>query len=194
MLFPDYNETRVIYHIIELTDLKKTLKAGINFDDKETYKTKYDGFHELIDEQKPHYIPSWVIRSRAIFASINYPKNHKFHSHSVVLSIKIDEEKCWVANENCANQIYEPYILQNVEDFQACKKYLDIKGKNLLKSYWETSLSFKENLKARVDLIEGYDAEVLIMHEIDPKDISIEYIISDHRMLKVDEWKRIFCL
>ncbi|QZY54062.1 hypothetical protein [Crassaminicella profunda] len=193
MIFPDYKEKGVIYHIISLMDLKKTLKLGIVFDDKVTYKTKYDGFHQLIDEQKPECIPHWVIRTKSIFASMNYPKNHKFHSHSAVLAIKINEDRCWIANENCANQIYEPYILQNIQKLQKCKGYLDTKGKELLREYWETSLSFKENLKARVDKKEGYDAEVLVMHTIEPKDIQLKYIVSDHRMLSVEDWKKIFC-
>ncbi|QEK12963.1 hypothetical protein FQB35_11880 [Crassaminicella thermophila] len=193
MIFQDYEKTGVIYHIISLPDLKKALKYGIAFDDKVTYKTKYDGFHQLIDAQKPDWIPSWVIRSKSIFASINYPKNHKFHSHSAVLSIKIDPKRCWVANENYANQIYEPYMLQNVEEFYECKDYLKKEGKMLLKKYWETSLSFEENLKVRMDKIDGYDAEVLINHTIAPEDIEIKYIVSDHRMLNVEEWKKIFC-
>ncbi|MCT4620598.1 MAG: hypothetical protein N4A62_14570 [Marinisporobacter sp.] len=193
MIFPDYKETGVIYHIISLIDLKKTLREGITFDDKVTYKTKYDGFHQLIEQEKNDHIPEWVIRSKAIFASMNYPKNHKFHSHSAVLAIKINPHQCWIANENYANETYEPYTLQNIHTFEKCKDYLDTKGKELLKEYWETSLSFKENLKVRMDKKEGYDAEVLVMHKINPKDIRLEYIVSDHRMLKVEEWKKIFC-
>ncbi|TCO69859.1 hypothetical protein [Marinisporobacter balticus] len=194
MLFLDYGQTGVIYHIISLTDLKKTLRTGIVFDDKVTYKTKYDGFHQCIDKQKSDAVPNWVIRSRAIFASMNYPKTHKFHSHSAILSIKINPKKCWIANENCANEIYEPYILRNIKGFEACSHYLETKGKRLLKKYWETSLSFEENLKVRIDKKKGYDAEVLVNHSIKPEDIRIEYILSDHRILCVEEWKKIFCV
>lgn len=194
VLFSDYQKKGVIYHIISLTDLKKTLKEGITFDDKITYKTKYDGFHQFIDQKKPDWIPNWIIRSKTIFASMNYTKNHKFHSHSAILAIKINPKRCWIANENCANQIYEPYILQNIEGFQKCERYLNTKGRDLLTKYWETSLSFKDNLKVRMDQSDGYDAEVLVMHDIKPTDINVEYIVSDHRMLRVDEWKKIFCL
>ncbi|WP_129595978.1 hypothetical protein [Anaerophilus nitritogenes] len=193
MFFEDYTNTKVLYHIISLIDLKRVLQRGIHFDDKITYQTKYDGFHEIIDNEKPEYIPKWVIRNKSIFASMNYSKNHYFHSHSAVLSIQVNPKKCWVANENYANEFYEPFVLQHIKDFEGCKKYIQNEGKKLLKKYWETSLSFEENLKARKDKTKGYDAEVLILHSIEPKDIEIEYIVSDHKMMTIKEWKNTFC-
>jgi len=194
MLFLDYTETGVVYHIVSITDLEKTLREGISYNDKVTYKTKYYEFHHLIENQKPPWIPNWVLRSKAIFASMNFPQCHKFHSHSAVLAIKINEDRCWIANENCANEIYEPFILQNIEEFSRCNSYLKTEGRMLLKKYWETSLSFKDNLKRRMDEVKNYDVEVLVFHEISPKDIKIMYIISDHKMMTVEEWKERFCV
>lgn len=192
MIFQGYEKTGVIYHIVSLVDLRKTLKNGIVYDDKITYKSKYDEFHKLIDEQKPGWVPDWVVRGQSIFASMNYPKEHKFHSHSAILAIKINPEKCWVANENRANQIYEPFILQHIETFKKCTGYLDTKGKESLKEYWETSLSFKDYIKTPGKM-DGYDVEVLVNHSIKAEDIEIKYIISDHRMMNVEEWKKVFC-
>jgi hypothetical protein len=70
---------------------------------------------------------------------------------------------------------------------------LQSKGKEILKKYWQTSLSFKENMEKRYDMTEGYDSEVLILHDIKPKDIDILYIISDHSMLTEDQWRKHFC-
>ena len=193
MLFPDYENTGVIYHIVSITDLQQTMAEGINYDDKVTYKTKYYDFHQFIDDSKPQWVPPWVIRRKAIFASLNFHEWHKFHSHSALLAIKIDKEKCWIANENCANQVYEPFILQNLTLFEKCKNYLHTEGKELLRKYWDTSLSFLDNLERRLDRIKGYDAEVLVCHNIKPQDIEIRYIISDHRRLRVEEWKQRFC-
>ncbi|MBF8984360.1 hypothetical protein IZY60_12500 [Lutibacter sp. B2] len=192
MIFPDYEKTGVVYHVIHITDLKKTLQNGIKYDDKFTYKANYDGFHELIDKYRPLEIPNFVIRNKSIFASMNFPKKHAFHSHSAILAIKISNDQCWIANENYANQIYEPFELQNIEEFSKCKKYLDTKGIELLEKYWHTSLSFNENLKKRKDQEKGYDAEILITHTIPPEDIEVLFIISDHRMLSVKEWKKTF--
>jgi len=193
MIFPDYQETGCVYHIISLTDLKKTLEEGIAYDDKVTYHTKYNGFHEWIDGLKPAWIPDWVNRRKAIFASMNYRKSHPFHSHTAILAVRIQPERCWVANENYVNQNYEPFLLQHIEEFRSCRNYLEKEGAQLLKKYWETSLSFEENLKVRVDKQEGFDAEILIFHPIQPKDIRVMYIISDHRMMTVEEWKKRFC-
>ncbi len=194
MLFSDYTETGVIYHIVSITDLDYVLKNGISYNDKVTYKTKYYEFHKCIEKEKPLGLPLWVIRTQGIFASMNFPKDHKFHSHSAILGVRINEERCWVANENCANEIYEPFVLQRIEEFSTCSDYLNSEGKELLKTYWNTSLSFKENLKKRLDKVKGYDGEVLIFHDINPEDIKIEYIISDHRMMTIEEWKERFCV
>ncbi|MDK2918171.1 MAG: hypothetical protein PWQ37_904 [Candidatus Petromonas sp.] len=193
MLFPDYTETKTVYHIISIIDLDKTLKYGIKFNDKKTYKSKYYEFHDFIDKHKSENIPPWVIRKKAIFGSLNFSKDHSFHSHTAILGIKVDPDRCWIANENLANHIYEPFILQDVEGYKKCRDYLQSKGKEILKKYWQTSLSFKENMEKRYDMTEGYDSEVLILHDIKPKDIDILYIISDHSMLTEDQWRKHFC-
>lgn len=193
MFFDDYFKTGKIYHIAPINDLEKILSDGIKYDDKATYEEKYYNFHCFIDSLKPEYIPSWVKRKEAIFATKNYRKEPNFCSHSVVMALKIDSSKCWVANESRANQIYEPFILQEVDFLKGAKEYMKIEGKKVIEEYWQTSLSFEENLKKRMDLREGYDAEVLIFHDIEPKDIEILYIVSDHRVMEFNEWEKVFC-
>lgn len=194
MFFSDYINTNTIYHIISIIDLDRALKYGIGYDDKRTYDSKYYEFHDYIDKYKNENVPDWVIRKKAIFGSLNFAKDHKFHSHTALLGIRIDPKMCWIANENLANQIYEPFILQSVDEYSKSKKYLVNEGNGLLNKYWETSCSFNENLKIRVDNQKGYDAEVLIFHHIKPSDIEVLYIISDHRMLTKKEWKQRFCI
>ncbi|AOY75828.1 hypothetical protein [Clostridium formicaceticum] len=194
MFFQDYDKTGVVYHIAHITDLKKILKNGIEYNDKITYEKHYYSFHDFIDTLRPDDVPPWVVRKKAIFASMNYRKEPTFHSHTAVLAVKIDPTRCWIANENRANQIYEPFILQGIEGFDGASNYLQTKGKSSVKSYWETSLSFQENLKERKDLTAGYDAEVMIFHSIPPEAIDILYLVSDHRTLEIEEWKRIFCI
>lgn len=193
MFFDDYSKTGKIYHIAPINDLKQILSEGIKYDDKVTYKNKYYEFHSFIDSVKPKYIPSWIERKKAIFATMNYRKDPNFYSHTVVMALKVDPSKCWIANESRANEIYEPFILQDIKELIGVKEYINTKGKDTIEEYWKTSLSFKENLNKRIDLKEGYDAEVLIFHPIEPKDIEILYIVSDHRLMKFNEWKKVFC-
>ncbi|RKD28989.1 hypothetical protein [Thermohalobacter berrensis] len=192
MLFSDYTQTGYIYHIVPITDLNKTLNRGIKYDDKNTYVTKYLQFHRFIDKYKPIYIPDWVIREKAIFGSMNFSSNHYFHSHSALLAVKINPKKCWIANENLANCLYEPYILKNIEEFKEAEEYIKKNGEKIIQRYWETSLSFTDNLEKRKDKNKGYDAEVLIFHDILPKDIKLLSIVSDHKIMSVEEWKRFF--
>lgn len=192
MFFDDYTKTGYVYHIAPITDLNEILKYGIKYDDKVTYKEKYLDFHQFIDECRTENIPEWVERKKAIFASMNYRDEPGFHSHTVILAVKIDPGKCWVANESRANQIYEPYILKDVKGFSTVENYINTKAREELNEYWNSSLSFEDNLKIRNDLNENYDAEVLIFHSIPPEDIKILFIVSDHRVLTLDQWLSIF--
>lgn len=192
MLFPDYIDTGLVYHIVPITDLKRVLSEGIKYDDKITYTTKYLEFHKFLDELRPDNLPQWVERKKAIFASLNFDENHCWHSHTALLGIKINQNRCWIANENLANSVYESFILKDILRFQYAKKFLENRGKKLIKDYWDTSLSFVENLRIRKDKTAGYDAEVLILHNINPEDIVIISIISDHKMMTVEEWNEYF--
>ncbi|MBS4538016.1 hypothetical protein GOQ27_06055 [Clostridium sp. D2Q-11] len=190
MKFKDYTQTRMIYHIANINDFNNILKDGIKFNDKVSYKTKYIDFHKLIDQYKLSYLPEWIIRQKAIFGSMNFKDKHTWHSHSVLLGLKVNEDYCWVANENLVNEIYEPFILKDIDEFSYMNKYIKRIGINNIKEYWKTSLSFKENLSKRLDKKEGYDCEVLIFHDIKPKDITPIAIVSDHRYIEYDDIKR----
>lgn len=193
VLFKDFEETKKVYHIVDLYDLESALKHGIQYNNKITYNTKYKGFHSLIEKEKTKNIPAWVRRKKAIFASMNYDISFQFHPNSVVLGFKIDPERCWVANENLANQIYAPFIMKDIMGFNNAVHYIEGEGKELLKKYWETSLSFEENLLERRDFQKDYNAEVLVLHDIPPENIEIEYIVSGHEILIAEQWKKKYC-
>jgi len=192
MLFPDYSETQRVYHIVNIVDLEKVMDKGIRYDDKYTYEYQYFEFHDFIDKERTKKIPPWVVRKKAIFASMNFSESHYFHSHSAILAVKIDPKKCWVANENLANYIYEPFILQSMSEFEDCKTFLETEGKRIIKEYWNTSLSFEENLTVRRDREKGYDAEVLIFHDIKPDDLELLYIVSDHHFFTKEGFLKRF--
>lgn len=192
MMFNDFTKTNMVYHVVNINDLSLILKNGIKFNDKNSYRQKYLEFHKFIDNYKPSYYPSWVIRQKAIFASLNYKKNHHFHSHSIILGVKINQDRCFIANENLVNQIYEPFILKDDCEFKFMKEYIETIGINSIRDYWNTSLSFKENLKLRRDNLSNYDAEVLVFHEILPEDISPIALITDHKYIPYNNIKYVY--
>lgn len=192
MRLKDCSKSGHVYHVAPVTDLKKILESGIKYDDKSTYFTKYIDFHKFIDSFKPENIPDWVVREHAIFASISFDEDHSWHSHSVILKVQVCPERCWVANENLANGIYEPFILQDIKGFEAAREYLSKKGKKDLEMYWSTSLSYTENIYTKKQSESGYDAEVMIFHDILPEDIEILKITSDHRIMTVEQWLDLF--
>lgn len=192
MIFEDFEYTGAFYHIVSILDLEKALKKGIKYDDKSTYGNKYYDFHSFFDDNRIESIPNWVERKKAIFVSMNFKDDHKWHSHTALLKVKADISKCWVCNENRANLLYEPLILSNIEGFEKAKTFLNVYGKELAREYWKDSLSMEKNIKMRRDLEEGFDEEVLILENIPPKNIECMYIISDHKMMTVDQWDRAF--
>jgi len=192
VLYPDYTETGYVYHVAPITDLDKILKKGIKYDDKNTYLSKYLEFHKYIDSFKPDYIPDWVIREKAVFSSMNFHNNHCWHSHTVIMTVKINPDKCWIANENLANKLYEPFILKDTIGFECAYDYLKLNGESTLRDYWDTSVSFNDNLEIRKDKEAGYDAEVLIFHDISPEDIKPLFIVSDHHIMSIEQWNDFF--
>jgi len=189
-IFKDYCDTKRIYHIAPVIKLKEILERGLKVD--ESCSSKYCDFNTYFDKYKPDSIPEWVSRKEAIYGSLNFRKDHKWHSHSVLLACKIHEERCWVGNENLANILYEPFALRDINIFPGVNRFLESHGKQFVLRYWKNSLSFVENLVTRLDKYKGYDAEILVMHDIPPEDISIISIISDHKIMSVDECNHIF--
>lgn len=192
MMLKDCAGQGYAYHVVNIIDLGKTLTEGIKYDDKATYGSKYYDFHSYFDNHKPKAIPEWVERKKAIFASICFKEGHKWHSHSAVLKVKIHEDRCWICNENLANFIYEPFILQHMEGFDNTREYMRAKGGTFVEEYWKHSFSYKDNLSSRYDKKEGYDAELLIMHSIPPENIECLYIVSDHQIMSYKEWQEFF--
>ena len=192
ILFKDYNETNIVYHVVTITDLEDTLKYGIRYNDKNTYESKYYKFHNFIDARKAKHVPEWVVRTKAVFASMNFKQKHIWHAHSALLGIRIQEDLCWICNENIANFLYEPLMLQEVPSFDLAKKFINKNGNKIAEDYWNCSLSFKDNLMLRLDKKAGYDAEVLVLHDILPKDIELLHIASDHKCMEVDKWREMF--
>lgn len=123
---------------------------------------------------------------------MNFKDGHLWHSHTAILEIKVDEKSCWVCNENIANFIYEPFILQQMEQFPEAKSFMALNGINKVGEYWDSSLSFEDNLSERRDRKRGYDAEVLVMHHIPPGNLRCVRIISDHQNMTYEQWKEFF--
>ena len=188
MAFENSSLTGALYHVVSIMDLKKTLAEGIRYDDKLTYLNKYYDFHNYFDKYKTDNIPFWVERRKAIFASMYFNESHNWHSHTALLKIQADIKKCWVCNENKANPLFEPFILQHIQCFGKAKDFINKNGPNMVKEYWKDSLSLEENMKVRRDKENGYDAEVLIFQDIPPENIQCICIISDHDIIPPGKW------
>lgn len=188
LTFEDFSLTGALYHIVSIMDLEKTLAEGIRYDDKLTYLNKYYDFHNYFDKYKTRDIPSWVERRRAIFCSMNFKETNNWHSHTALLKVKTDIKKCWVCNENKANPLFEPFILQHIPGFKKAKDFINMRGPLMVEEYWKTSLSLEENMKIRRDKEKAYDAEVLIFHDIPPENIECLYIISDHSIMTPEKF------
>lgn len=190
MLFPSYKETKVLYHVVDIIHLKNILNNGIKINERNKYSDeKYDEFNKYLDQNKSEKIPPWVKREMAFFASLNFKKNTKWHSHSALLAIRIQEEKCWIANENLANEIYDPFVLQHINKFNNAKKFMKNFGAQRTLKYWEHSFSFREYFDLGIDKRENYDEEVMIFHDIYPQDLNCLMIVTDHNIYTPEQWQ-----
>lgn len=192
MVFIEPAEPGYAYHVVNINDLQKTLKEGIIFDDKKTYESKYIDFHSYFDRYRTENVPEWVQRSKAIYASIRFHKGHSWHSHSALLKIRLETDKCWICNENLANFIYEPFVLQSIEGFGIIKEYMAANGRTIVEEYWRKSISYEDNLVKGFDSKKGYDAEILVMHPIPPENLECLYIMSDHQIMEYRELQEYY--
>lgn len=193
MIFPHYNETKVVYHVVNINQLKIILDQGIEIEQRKDFSdAKYLNFNQFLDENRPLQIPEWVQREKALFASLNFKNNMHWHSHSALLAIRIQEERCWVANENIANKIYDPFILQDIKEFNHAQGFMEKFGEKEAKKYWENSFSFREYLQKSKDSMDNYDEEVMIFHEIPPADIKCLMVITDHNTFTPKRWQEYY--
>lgn len=151
---------------------------------------KYLDFNRLLDQYRTKNVPPWVLRERAFFASLNFRKGINWHSHSALLAIRVQEDKCWIANENLANEIYDPFVLSDIRGFDRAKLYLEARVEELAKEYWESSYSLGDYLNLELENLKNYDEEVLIFHDIEPKDIQCLMVITDHKKFTPELWQK----
>lgn len=183
MLFPSYKETKVLYHVVDIIHLNTILNNGIKSKERNKFSDeKYQEFNRYLDRNRLKKIPLWVQRQKAIFASLNFHKDTKWHSHSALLAIKIQEAKCWIANENLANEIYDPFVLQHINQFDHAKKFMEKYGEKKALKYWDHSYSFRDYFELGMDKKDSYDEEVMIFHEIYPEDLNCIMIVTDHNL------------
>jgi hypothetical protein len=190
LFFDDYSITGLVYHVAPINELEEILKTGLK--NGESCSESYRDFNRYFDMLKPWHIPEWVCRENAIYGSLNFKTHNTWHSHSAILSLKIDEARCWIGNENLANKLYEPFIFWMGGLSESASRLMTCRGKDLVLDYWNCSRSFKLNLVRRKDELPQYDAEVLIMHDIPPEDIGLLKIVSDHKIMDFNEWEKTF--
>lgn len=193
MLFPHYHETKVVYHVVNIGQLKTILEQGIQIQERKNFSdNKYLDFNRFLDQNKPETIPKWVKREKALFASLNFKEDMHWHSHSALLALKVQEERCWVANENLANEIYDPFILQHIRDFNHAQNFMKEFGEKKAQNYWENSFPFQEYLKKNKNPINNYDEEVMVFHDIPPKDIKCLMVVTDHHTFTPKQWQEYY--
>ncbi|RBP37247.1 hypothetical protein [Garciella nitratireducens] len=193
MLFPHYNKTKVVYHVVNINQLKNILEQGIQIQERKDFSDdKYLDFNQFLDKNKPAWIPKWISRKNALFASLNFKENMQWHSHSALLALKVQEERCWVANENLANEIYDPFILQYIDQFNSARDFMKNYGRQKALYYWNNSFPFQEYLKKGKTPMKNYDEEVMIFHNIVPENIKCLMVVTDHYIFTPQEWQKYY--
>lgn len=185
-LFPDFEETELLYHGADPDALDSIMSEGL----VAGYSPDPDDCHETIYEAhsrpRPPEIPDWVNPAKCIFGYMNRSRqggSHKVPGGQIVqvdLAFPATEtirERTWVCSAQFSDWVYCPQEAGYYDTVERRRFFEDVVEPVCSNAYWRTSLSFNANLKVRHDnlLINQAHIELLIcVDRIAPTSLSIE--------------------
>ena len=183
-LLPDFDETGLIYHGGQPENLDRIFQKGLI----PKFSRARDGHETIYDSHyrnRPKSIPDWVDPRRCIFGFLNRARQGGYGGivngkvNGVTLGIAVTDhisERTWTACVQFSDMVYCPEEA-GYFDTEERKAYFKKKMEPVSsKAYWTTSLSFRDNLKIRLDHLlpmQGHH-ELLICSEVDPGLLSLQ--------------------
>ena len=185
-LFPDFEETGLIYHGTQPDNLVAIFQTGliprIKVDPTEKHETIYEAHYR----HRPDHIPDWVDPRKCLFGYMNRKRQGGFESISdgkvnrVSLGIRAEDritERTWVACTQFSDLVYCPEETGYFDTDERREYFRNILEPASSEAYWKTSLSFAENLKVRLDHLLPMQAhlELLVcLMEIRPEILTLQ--------------------
>ncbi|MBI1930842.1 hypothetical protein HYR99_42165 [Candidatus Poribacteria bacterium] len=184
-LFPDFEDTALLYHGTAPDNLLSIFRHGLipgyDPDPEEQHHTIYESHVR----HRPAHIPNWVDPRYCIFGYLNRSRQggHSgiiegtvIQAHLGIDAIPAITERTWVCCSQFSDWVYCPREAGYFDTDARTKYYRTVIEPVCSGAYWQTSLSFAENLAIRHDqlLRMQNSEELLICTDIAPTHLSLQ--------------------
>lgn len=184
-MFPDYEETGLIYHGTPVRNLDGIFRDGLIPRRAEDPDDRHDTIYDALHGHRPDFIPKWVDARRCIFAYIN---RTKFKIDRVadgavtgaILGINAERhitERTWVGITRFSDWLYCPEEAGYFDTPDREEYFRAVVEPVCASAYWRMSLPFDENLRLRHDHLlytQGHVELLVCVKRVDPDLLSLE--------------------
>ena len=174
-MFPDYEDTGLIYHGTDMKNLASIFSVGLLPGYRRPdYETIYNALHR----HRPDNIPDWVDPRICLFGYINR-KRFPSPAGNVVIGCRAGRriiERTWIGLTDFSNWLYAPAEAGYLDTEELSRYYQTVVEPACAEAYWKMSMSFSDNLRIRHDrlLCTQRSLELLICTEVAPELLSLQ--------------------
>ena len=184
--FPDFEETRLIYHGTRTEHLPSIMVQGLlpaaAPDPEDQHHTIYEALHR----RRPASIPEWVDPRRCVFGYMN-KKRFGIAEEVIdgrvtggILGIRVTPpimQQIWTGIVRFSDWLYCPDEAGYFDTDARAAYYRETLEPVVAEAYWKTSMSFEDNLQIRHDHLlytQGYFELLICLDLIDPSVLSLQ--------------------
>jgi len=179
-LFPDFEQTGLIYHGTQIENLPSIFLRGLIPRLREDPEEHHETIYDALFRHRPAYIPDWVDPRKCIFGYMN--KKRFMHVGQAAIGIRAEEpiaQRTWVGITKFSDWLYSPEEAGYFETEQLAEYYRKVIEPTCAETYWRLSLSFPDNLKIRHDLLlytQGSLELLICLERIEPEFLSLQAV------------------
>ena len=172
-MFPDFDETGLIYHYTRVENLASIFQKGLisRYKEGDDYQTIYEAHYH----HRPNHIPNWVDPRRCIFGYMNQKRGP-----TTAIGIKAEQqivERTWTALSIFSNWVYGPKEAGYFDTEELSEYYHKVVEPVFCEAYWKLSMSFWKNLRIRHDRLlynQKYFELLICLEKIEPDLLSLQ--------------------
>lgn len=176
-IFPDFEETGLIYHYTRIENLPGIFQKGLipRYKNGDDYQTIYEAHYR----HRPDYIPDWVDPRRCIFGAMNRKRGP-----TIAIGIRAEKqivERTWAALSIFSDFVYGPREAGYFDTEELTEYYHRVVEPTCSGAYWKLSMSFTQNLQLRLDRLlmgQRYFELLICLERILPDLLSLQSLPS----------------
>ncbi len=172
-MFPDFEETGLIYHYTRVENLASIFQTGLisRYTKGDDYQTIYEAHYC----HRPDHIPDWVNPRRCIFGYMNQKRGP-----TTAMGIRAEKrivERTWTALSLFSDWVYGPKEAGYFDTEELSEYYHKVVEPVFSEAYWKLSMSFWKNLRIRHDRLlynQKYFELLICLEKIEPDLLSLQ--------------------